>query len=304
MTLPEWDQYAINVKNREAFSIVKHVAHLETAYRIFADYTINAGLIYDESQLNTRRLLVSWFSPNDWDEGYRYGNVAFNCDFHTLVEGKRFYWVEVMDYKPHACRILITDRDYAGDGVLKIYDPTIDNGPFKYDSAVGQYYRNKNICLEFMLEADVALGEVKKVDFVHHHPNYCCIKGGICRDFDKNSDHACLAFLSHVLANDLVVKGGWFVENNGENIAPKSISPAVSEISNIIDSKSMIYTGSLPADKEIKKLIFKGCLIQLQVGLSGRPHFRKAISVFENAEEVTGLFKELVTERFGINDFN
>ena len=40
------------------------------------------------------------------------GNVSIDWDWDQIIQGKRFYWVEVMDYSPEACCILITDIDY------------------------------------------------------------------------------------------------------------------------------------------------------------------------------------------------
>src|SRR5438132_10219218 len=97
---------------RTPFDQVWHVTHLSNALAIIPAGIILSRLIHDESILNTRRLLVNWVSPNHWNPGYRYGNVAFNFNWPQLIENKNYYWVEVMNYSPKACRILITDTDY------------------------------------------------------------------------------------------------------------------------------------------------------------------------------------------------
>jgi hypothetical protein len=71
---------------------------------------IRKGLVFDESKLNKERILVTWFSPNYWGPGYRYGNVRFDVDFESMVSGKHYYWVESIAYGIAACRILVTDQ--------------------------------------------------------------------------------------------------------------------------------------------------------------------------------------------------
>jgi len=116
----EWQEFKVK-KTRKGAEVcskleeIFHVTHLEAAHRILVDGRLHAGLVFDESRLNKERILVNWLSPNYWHRGSRYGNVQFSFDFSQLIEGKRFYWVEVMrKYRPKACRILITDEEYTG----------------------------------------------------------------------------------------------------------------------------------------------------------------------------------------------
>lgn len=83
---------------------VSHVSHVEAALKIVGEKKIRQGLVFDESMLNTERILVTWVSPNSWVNGFRYGNVRFTYDFVDLIKGKKFYWVEAMTaYSPTAC---------------------------------------------------------------------------------------------------------------------------------------------------------------------------------------------------------
>ena len=44
------------------FTKVSHVAHIDTAINILKVGSLSAGLIFDESKLNTQRILVNWLS--------------------------------------------------------------------------------------------------------------------------------------------------------------------------------------------------------------------------------------------------
>ncbi|MDY0748716.1 hypothetical protein SNE35_29730 [Paucibacter sp. R3-3] len=158
----------------QPFDEVSHVSHIESALRIVEDRKIKQGLVFDESILNTERVLVSWLSPNSWAYGYRYGNVRFTFDFASLVKGKKYYWVEVITkYKPPALRILVTTEDHSAR--LTPYDPEKGDGPWWYDSSNDKHYYNGAYTLEFMFEQDLPIRELKKVDFVQHHSDYCSV---------------------------------------------------------------------------------------------------------------------------------
>jgi hypothetical protein len=141
---------------------------------------LKADLVFDESKLNTERIRVVWLSPNDWDNagGFRYGNVRFRYDWAKLVEGKKYYWVEVMKYNPHACRILVTDQDRSGQ--LQPYDPTVTNGPWRR-TASGDHLWNGNYTLEVMFEQDLMVHDAEAVDFVVHHHSMCNANLSTCR---------------------------------------------------------------------------------------------------------------------------
>lgn len=112
-----WTRFRVGVSQAPGFAndcapfdTVSYVAHRETALTILREGTIRAGLVSDESRLNTARLQVTWLSPNHWGNGFRYGNARFTFDWRRLVAGKRAYWVEAIAYRSPACRILITER--------------------------------------------------------------------------------------------------------------------------------------------------------------------------------------------------
>src|SRR5207245_1566731 len=41
---------------------------------------------------------------------------------------------------------------------------------------------NGNYCLEFMLEDEISLSDIKELNFVQHHPKRCSMKNQGCRD--------------------------------------------------------------------------------------------------------------------------
>lgn len=192
-----WAGYAVGTPSKkknwvnpdcQQFSTVAHVTHVNSALELMRVGGIRPQLIYDESRLNTQRILVVWLSPNDWGGagGFRYGNVAFDLDLDALVAGKNCYWVGVMDYKPRACRILITDTDRSGE--LLPYDPGAGNGPWWKSEKAGRHYWNGHYCLELMLEGEVPLSAVRELRFVDHHAKRCSIDHTTCRD--KGHDRA------------------------------------------------------------------------------------------------------------------
>ena len=202
------------------FDQVWHVTHISNALTIIPQGTIRPQLIYDKSILNTRRTLVNWVSPNHWSPGYRYGNVAFDFGWSQIIEGRRFYWVEVMeDYHPTACRILLTDNDYDDDPGLRPYDPTLGDGPWWWDDSEHIHYRNSNICLEFMLEFELSVPQCKSINFVKHHDKYCCVDSSFCPDFGLGHQEAAARFLAGLIGEDIDVsaapidaksiRGGW-----------------------------------------------------------------------------------------------
>jgi hypothetical protein len=168
-------------------TVVSHVCHVLTALDVLRVGSIQPQLIYDESRLNTKRILVVWLSPNDWAGagGFRYGNVSFDLDWPKLIEDKRFYWVGVAEYKPKACRILLTEKDR--DVQLLPYRPRKGDGPWWDDRKSGEHRWNGDHCLEFMLEGEIRLSDVKELRFVKHHPERCSMKNQGCNDKGHDS---------------------------------------------------------------------------------------------------------------------
>jgi hypothetical protein len=110
----EWSPYRVGKPSTRAnwtnvectpFEAVYHIAHLESAFRIFEDGRIQSSLVWDESRLRDTRTCVSWVSSNLWANGSIYGNIRFDFEWNQLVAGCKFYWVEAIDsYSPPAYR--------------------------------------------------------------------------------------------------------------------------------------------------------------------------------------------------------
>jgi len=107
MPKPPWFAYRVKEDDFldaecEEFTSVAHVTHVENALSIVKCSALRPQLVYDESKLRKRRILVIWLSPNYWHDGFRYGNVSFEFDFGELIEGKRIYWVEDVKHTPQS----------------------------------------------------------------------------------------------------------------------------------------------------------------------------------------------------------
>jgi hypothetical protein len=163
-------------------TVVSHVCHVLTALDVLRTGSIKPQLIYDKSRLNTERILVVWLSPNDWSGagGFRYGNILFNLDWAKLITDKRFYWVGVAEYKPRACRILLTEKER--DGQLLPYSPRNGDGPWWDRHKENDHRWNGKFCLEVMLEEEIRLSDIKELKFVGHHSVRCSMKNQGCRD--------------------------------------------------------------------------------------------------------------------------
>ena len=176
----EWEQYPLIDPTDIEF--VAYTAHVETALRIIEDKNIRAGLVYDDSRLKRYRTVVTWFSPNVWAPGSRYGNIAFKVPFEQLYSDfPKTYWVETAEYAVAAPRIFFSTTE---NKRLIAYDPDSDDGPWKQSPRHG-HQRNGDICLEILVEGDVKYADVTEIEFYTHHPTYCSerrSKGRQCRN--------------------------------------------------------------------------------------------------------------------------
>jgi hypothetical protein len=170
---------------------------------MFEDGRIRSSLIWDESKLNNTRTCVAWLSPNHWHNGSLYGNIEFDFDWKTLVEGKEFYWVEaIKKYNPHAFRILITDKDLTTS--LEPYLVDDGNGPLFHDSLKDEWYWNGNLTGEFMIDEDLPLSACETVSFVNHNQSICRKDGPSCRDMKQAWDDAGTKLLARLVAQNVI----------------------------------------------------------------------------------------------------
>ena len=182
---------------------ISHVTHNRFAADILDRGMIRAGLVYDKSILNRRRILVNWLSPNDWANvgGSRYGNVSFEFNWPALLDGMQCFWVGSMDYSPIAVRILLSKQDHSE--LLKPYDAKSGTGPWWYDVATHTHYWNGKYCLEVMLERDLDLDELLTLGAVKHHEKRCNISPGTCPDGGDTSSKGMARLIAMLVAQGI-----------------------------------------------------------------------------------------------------
>jgi hypothetical protein len=206
--MSEWERYKIKGNLGSAgvkLNTVTHVAHVPAARRILEDKKIKAGLVYDESRLNTSRVNVTWVSANTWALGSIYGTVEFQFDWKALVEGKKVYWVEAIEkYNPPAYRFLLSTREnLQWSRHVQHYNPIEDDGPLR--KLGDQWYWNGEFTSEFMFDEDLFLWECIGLDFVRHHGQICSVFRLDCAERKTNPSPYQTGglILSHILAREL-----------------------------------------------------------------------------------------------------
>lgn len=223
--MPAWSKFKVGkpaIKgfnpDCQKFETISHTSHVASALSILDYGEIRPYLVFDESKLNDQRILVSWLSPNHWSVGYRYGNIRFDFDFKSLIEGKCFYWVESVAYKIPACRILVTDKNHDGD--LEAYNPATMKGPWWHDTASDQHYYNGTHCLEFMFECSIDLKYIRTIDFVHHHSMFCSIhrtNPDRCEELGFHAARGGAMFIARAVASgfSLAKLSPYFIQDSG-----------------------------------------------------------------------------------------
>lgn len=201
--MAEWSEFAISIdgddRSEDAALLknVYHIVHAKICRRILEDEYLRGGLVRDKSVLNKSRICVTWLSANYWHQGSLYGNVRFTFDWNSLVEDRRVYWVEVINYPNPAYRLLITDRDMSGSRYVKPYDAKVDKGPLRKKGET--WYWNRKFTSEFMIEGDIGLVEADKLDFVEH--SECKEMHTDCPDIKKGKGRVAGEVIAFILGN-------------------------------------------------------------------------------------------------------
>jgi hypothetical protein len=302
--MKEWKEYAVDLhegvgSNQTFIQTVDHTCHADAALSILSTGRIRPGLVFDKSNLNDRRILVSWVSPNYWSYGFRYGNVRFKFDFKKLIEERHFYWVEVIkEYSPHACRILITDKDYNGE--LLPYDPACSKGPWRVTKTEEIHFFKGDICLELMIEADIALDHLVGFDFVQHHPHMCSVHSdrNRCDQLGLYPGHGGATFISRAVARgqNLSMLGKFLTQNNG---GPNSLLQSASEeIMKQITPRRKVFTGSTTSVDALAAPLARAAMGH---SAFGRKDDAKALcSLFKDMDELEEAVEREVGELLGI----
>ncbi|MCX5855630.1 MAG: hypothetical protein NTZ24_13850 [Deltaproteobacteria bacterium] len=272
--MSEWKKFKVGMPASKGFNsscmpfdAVSHTSHVGSAINIIEAGEISPSLVFDESQLNDQRILVSWLSPNHWSNGFRYGNIRFHFSFKDIIEGKKYYWVEAIAYRIKACRILITDIDR--DSQLDAYDPMSPTGPWWLNSSDGYHYFNNNYCLEFMIEAPVPLSNLKRIDFVDHHSSYCSIhrkNPSRCNELGVHSSKGGAIFLTRAAVSgvDLSKFSEHFIREDGR---PRTeLESAFNEFV-VRVSRKVKFSGSFTGESETSIAVVRAVMSAFTFGL-------------------------------------
>lgn len=282
------------------FDEVFHICHIPVAFRILEDKCIRADIVSDESILREDRIRVVWTSPNHWIDGYRYGNVRFSFDWESLCRGKRFYWVETIDHKPVACRILITDVDRSSDSRLIPYDPMMLEGPWIRAPGGGDF-RNGNFTLEFMIEGDVPLSAVKKLDFVKHHKYQCCIDPSACRYRDLSSEKAAAWFVGEAASRHVSIKTPTLLERvEGKTRAIFDVCSGFEKWIATCNKQKPQSWGNIDAKDPVAQALGRSILASITHGRKDEAAL--IMAMFKSFDDVSAAVKQVFAQSIGLSD--
>lgn len=295
-----WDEYAVNASgNRYArmpFDTVAHVTHLLHATRIVEDRKLAARIVEDKGVLTSWRTKVVWFSPNDWTPkgGFRYGNIRFSVPFKNLIAGKNAYWLEAIQYRPAACRFLITAQDYSAH--FRAYDPTTDLGPWILEGE--QHYYNGNFCLEFVVESDVSSETVTQIDFVEHKKDQCCLRDVVCEEKGSPATDGGAMFLMMLMERNLSVRQPGFVRSQGNDEIPSApVYLAISRLRGLLRDYKIAGGGSLTAEHPGSVAVIRAVLVTSND--TDRQHLT---DMFVDNDQMVLAFDRAMAEALGLKD--
>ncbi len=312
-SIDSWTEYGVQTPSKkdkftgsyglslgcQPLKVVQHVAHVRHALDMLRDGRILPQLIYDESRLNSERILVVWLSPNDWSGagGYRYGNVAFELDWSRLTDGKRLYWVGVMDYRPPACRILITDQNR--DGQLLPYRPADGDGPWWHDESHDIHFWNGRYCLELMLESTIPLDTVSSLKFVQHHPQRCSVDPSACPDRGDDAGRGAARLLAGACAHRLLDRQPslWLNDDERPN---KALKRAWGELSFRLTKGIRDWHGAVTRDDSAAAALARSVLAS--IGDRRKMDRRELVSLFRTADDVIEACAALIERGLDLPD--
>jgi hypothetical protein len=313
-SLNPWSQYAVGQLSQrpnwinpdcQPLEAVAHTAHVDTALNIIKDGRIEPRLIYDESILNNERILVVWLSPNIWHRGSRYGNVVFEFNWDSLCKDKHVYWVEsILKYRPPACRILLTTKEYKYRDDLRVYDPRVGDGPWWYNEANNTHYWNGRITLEVMVEDVLHLSACSRTTFVRHNPNFCTRgtkQKRSCTDYGMGEQEAQLLLAAGLVGNEIDARASGLVDvdNQGEYKSSMNLRAALDRLMLEVERKWDIgYTGKIPPKSPASKCICRAILAA--VARRNREEAQELASLFPSAEKLLADCVNLVADSLAI----
>lgn len=294
--MSEWSRFNFTIENPLSIKTpelieVHHVVHLRTSRRILEDQGLRAGLIHDESKLNKSRLCVTWLSANDWEnhKGSIYGTVRFTFEWQKIIAGRSLYWVEAMEYKNVAYRLLVTNRDMSYDKRVTPFDPTVEQGPVRL--VTNRWYWNGKYTSEFMVESDISLSDAKSVSFVTHSD---CRESWNCTEEKIVKHTAATQTLAFLLGNNIHCADHLLQKNNDLNVEAES---CVNYLWSALGRKVDRFGGVLKDTKSTEDVLL-GAL-----ALYGSGQHAAAIETIKtiNSQEVfTAALAAIIRRHFGL----
>lgn len=306
MAAQPWSEFAVGTKSENPkwteptcrpLKTVSHVTHVSSAPRVLEDGELRAQLVFDESKLNTERIMVVWLSPNYWTNGFRYGGLCFKYDFDTLVAGRRYYWVESIAYGIPACRILVTDIDR--DALLDAYDPTTGDGPWWRDSD-GSHYWNGEKTLEIMFEGDLPIAHAESTDLVKHHESMCSIDAKRCPERGMEAHTAGGRVLAAVLSRPIDAALLQWTEDNVGKTEPSHVLRVAFQafLTGLPTKKAGHFSGSVSSGTEQAHAIVRA----VGGAVGDKAQVSALLALFDSRASFDAAAVEVVGEIFGLTD--
>jgi len=278
------------------FEKVSHVTHRFRVEEILRVGKLAGRIVYDDSTLNETRTHVVWLSPNTWAYGSRYGSVSIDFDWASLTRSRHPYWVEVAQYKPHACRILLTKNELnlKEHPNLKSYDPTLRKGPWWYDTKSDTHYYNSDYVLEFMIEGDLPLSKVLETTFTRHNPSMCSEypkSPSSCQYLDRSEQTAAARLVATLVA------GGKASERL--KISRTTIQDAWRDLANRIVTSDV--AGPVSADDSVARSLALSILYMLGEGKSRKKEAQDLVDLFASDADVEKAVRHAVEDALGLD---
>ena len=307
--MPQWNTYRCSVRpdpNRPSdsaaeLSTVHHIVHLPAARRILEDRRIQAGLVYDESNLNRSRIRVTWLSANDWYYGSFYGNVQFTFDWTDIVDGQDFYWVEAMtQYSPTAFRFLLSDRDISRLPDIEPYDPCSDKGPVRRRK--NKWFWNGRLTSEFMLEADISLKKCTAVKFVSHHPAVCRMHRGACKYRDSSQETTAGILLAFILGFGIRSTNSALIEKNDDQSTALTheAEQGIRGLWRTLAAKRKYFSGPISTEQSAETILVGALALY---GMERLDEAKELISQFKSQDVFSEALVDLVKVHFRLEDY-
>ncbi|MEQ8786516.1 MAG: hypothetical protein RIC55_09460 [Pirellulaceae bacterium] len=228
--------------------------------------------------------------------GYIYGHIAFHFRWQELAEGREFHWVEHhKTNKQDICRLLVSDKDYS-DIHFDHYDTSTLGGPVYNDMPTRQWYHNNVVTTEFMIDADIPLGAVHRIEFVKHHPTWCAKHKwtSSCGDCKLPPQHAGALLLAFVMGTSRSDVRSLFASERSPNKVDIMAVAALERLCRMLIKSDSI--GSHPTTTGVWDELMRATLVSVWNGVDAQ---RNAIlSLFKDADAVETVFWRVVGDFF------